>query len=60
MTNNSQVKTGPETFLNIQKQWLEGYGKLQESTKSYTLIIHLAVELKKTPNLSTIYISGTI
>jgi class III poly(R)-hydroxyalkanoic acid synthase PhaE subunit len=30
------AQTGLNTFLNIQKQWLEGYGKLQESTKSYT------------------------
>lgn len=29
------AQTGLNNFVNIQKQWLEHYGKLQESTKTY-------------------------
>ncbi|MEA1945669.1 MAG: poly(R)-hydroxyalkanoic acid synthase subunit PhaE [Thermodesulfobacteriota bacterium] len=29
------AQTGFNNFVNIQKQWLERYGKLQESTKTY-------------------------
>ncbi|OQY12062.1 MAG: hypothetical protein B6I30_05595 [Desulfobacteraceae bacterium 4572_187] len=31
------AQTGSKTFVNFQKQWLEGTGKLQESAKTYNL-----------------------